>query len=267
LIAENPRDIEDTRNKQKPTAKKPRATKNEPVMPQKTPTNSTTLIRSILLFMPPLSLGMEIWATDKLSTLQLIHSPVPLIITALLDVGFYRVEVSDGSFQDPDCDGFFNWFQRLILMIFPDLLSQADDILMQFITDGEYIHGSILRVIQLLETLGFVQLQFIYQVSHNQQPHHKKGDANLGQGECADDKGHHEASSNTCCKYTEGVTEGGHFRGHIVSLNKFIEVSFDLIDLHEGKIELFSDLLRGETIFQHVNNHLVHLFSLDEIVV
>ena len=47
LTAEYNKHILDTKNKQKPTAKNPLATKNEPVIPEKTPTNSMTFINNM----------------------------------------------------------------------------------------------------------------------------------------------------------------------------------------------------------------------------
>ena len=47
LTAEYNKHILDTKNKQKPIAKNPLATKNEPVIPEKTPTNSMTFINNM----------------------------------------------------------------------------------------------------------------------------------------------------------------------------------------------------------------------------
>jgi len=48
-MAEYIRQIEDTRNRQNPTARKPRATRNEPSMPEKTPTNSINFVTILVV--------------------------------------------------------------------------------------------------------------------------------------------------------------------------------------------------------------------------
>jgi hypothetical protein len=49
LIAEKARQIDESRNRQNPVARNDRATRNDPMIPEKTPTNSMALIRSIFI--------------------------------------------------------------------------------------------------------------------------------------------------------------------------------------------------------------------------
>jgi hypothetical protein len=49
LIAEKARQIEDNRNRQNPVARNDLATRNDPMIPEKTPTNSMAFIRSIFI--------------------------------------------------------------------------------------------------------------------------------------------------------------------------------------------------------------------------
>jgi hypothetical protein len=49
LIAEKARQIDESKNRQNPVARKDLATRNDPMIPEKTPTNSMALIRSIFI--------------------------------------------------------------------------------------------------------------------------------------------------------------------------------------------------------------------------
>jgi len=57
LIAEKARQIEDSRNRQKPVARNDLATRNEPMIPENTPTNSMAFIRSIFILHFLFSMG------------------------------------------------------------------------------------------------------------------------------------------------------------------------------------------------------------------